>query len=83
MSDILTTILARKAEEIEQRSRIRPLSELRARALNQPVTRGFVRAIRKKLDTDEAAVIAEVKKASPSRGRDPSRLQARRDCAQL
>ena len=46
MTDILATILARKAEEIEQRSRVRPLSELRARALNQPATRGFVRAIR-------------------------------------
>ena len=68
MSDILTTILARKAEEIEQRSRVRPLPELRARALNQPVTRGFVKAIRKKLDAGEAAVIAEVKKASPSKG---------------
>lgn len=68
MSDILTTILARKAEEIEQRSRIRPLTELRTRALNQPLTRGFVKAIRKRLDAREAAVIAEVKKASPSKG---------------
>ncbi len=68
MTDILTTILARKAEEIEQRSRVRPLSELRARALNQPATRGFVRAIRNKLDAGDAAVIAEVKKASPSKG---------------
>lgn len=68
MSDILNTILARKAEEIEQRSRVRPLSELRARALNQPPTRGFVQAIRRKLGAGEAAVIAEVKKASPSKG---------------
>ena len=68
MSDILTTILARKAEEIEQRSRVRPLSEMRARAQNQPVTRGFVKAIRRKLTVGEAAVIAEVKKASPSKG---------------
>ncbi|HJW45153.1 MAG TPA: indole-3-glycerol phosphate synthase TrpC [Lysobacter sp.] len=68
MSDILTTILARKAEEIEQRSRVRPLSEMRTRAQNQPVTRGFVKAIRRKLTVGEAAVIAEVKKASPSKG---------------
>src|SRR5688572_27129475 len=68
MSDILNTILARKAEEIEQRSRVRPLSELRARALSQPPTRGFVDAIRRKLGAGEAAVIAEVKKASPSKG---------------
>ena len=68
MTDILTTILARKAEEIEQRSRVRPLSELRARALNQPATRGFVRSIRNRLQAGEPAVIAEVKKASPSKG---------------
>jgi indole-3-glycerol phosphate synthase len=68
MSDILNRILARKAEEIEQRSRIRPLSELRARALQQPPARGFVEAIRRKHAAGEAAVIAEVKKASPSKG---------------
>ncbi|MFC5571440.1 indole-3-glycerol phosphate synthase TrpC [Lysobacter yangpyeongensis] len=68
MTDILTTILARKAEEIEQRSRVRPLSELRARALAQPATRGFVRSIRQRLVAGEPAVIAEVKKASPSKG---------------
>lgn len=68
MSDILTTILARKAEEIEQRSRVRPLADLRARALQQPPTRGFVDAIHRRHAAGEAAVIAEVKKASPSKG---------------
>ena len=68
MTDILTTILARKAEEIEQRSRVRPLSELRDRARSQAPTRGFVQAMRRKLDADMPAVIAEVKKASPSKG---------------
>ncbi|GAB3754120.1 indole-3-glycerol phosphate synthase TrpC [Lysobacter olei] len=68
MSDILNRILARKAEEIEQRSRVRPLGELRARAAQQAPTRGFVRAIQRKLDAGDAAVIAEVKKASPSKG---------------
>ncbi|HEY5780809.1 MAG TPA: indole-3-glycerol phosphate synthase TrpC [Lysobacter sp.] len=68
MSDILHRILARKAEEIEQRSRIRPLDELRARALQQPPTRGFIEAIRRKHAAGDAAVIAEVKKASPSKG---------------
>lgn len=68
MSDILDTILARKAEEIQQRSRVRPLAELRARALQQPPTRGFVQSIRNKHAAGEAAVIAEVKKASPSKG---------------
>ena len=42
MSDILNRILARKAEEIEQRSRVRPLEELRVRAKQQPAPRGFV-----------------------------------------
>jgi len=68
MSDILNRILARKAEEIEQRSRVRPLDELRARAQQQLATRGFVRAIERKLQAGDAAVIAEVKKASPSKG---------------
>ena len=68
MSDILNTILARKAEEIQQRSRVRPLEDMRARAMQQPPTRGFVDAIRRKHAAGEAAVIAEVKKASPSKG---------------
>ena len=68
MSDILNRILARKAEEIEQRSRIRPLDELRTRAMQQAPARGFVRAIQRELDAGNAAVIAEVKKASPSKG---------------
>ncbi|MDR0183660.1 indole-3-glycerol phosphate synthase TrpC [Lysobacter arvi] len=68
MSDILNAILARKVEEIQQRSRVRPLEDMRARALQQPPTRGFVDAIRRKHAAGEAAVIAEVKKASPSKG---------------
>jgi len=68
MSDILSTILARKHEEIEQRSRVRSLADLRARAASQPPTRGFVDAIGRKLAAGESAVIAEVKKASPSKG---------------
>jgi indole-3-glycerol phosphate synthase len=68
MSDILDTILARKAEEIEQRSKVRSLESVRARAEAMPPTRGFVRAIHGKLDAGAPAVIAEVKKASPSKG---------------
>jgi len=68
MSDILNTILARKAEEIEQRSRVRSLADVRARAAQQPPTRGFVDAMARKLSAGQAAVIAEVKKASPSKG---------------
>ena len=68
MSDILATILARKAEEIEQRSRVRSLADLRVRTANLPPARGFVAAIKRKLAAGDAAVIAEVKKASPSKG---------------
>ena len=68
MSDILTTILARKAEEIEQRSRVRSLADLRVRTASMPPARGFVDAIKRKLAAGDAAVIAEVKKASPSKG---------------
>ncbi|ALN87655.1 indole-3-glycerol phosphate synthase family protein [Lysobacter capsici] len=68
MTDVLRTILARKVEEIEQRSRVRSLADLRARAASQPRARGFVDAIKRKHAAGEAAVIAEVKKASPSKG---------------
>ena len=68
MNDILRTILARKAEEVEQRRGVRPLADVRAAALAQPPARGFAAAIRRRLDAGEAAVIAEVKKASPSKG---------------
>ena len=68
MSDILDTILARKVEEVAQRSRTRSLADLRAIADDQAPARGFVAAIQRKLDAGEAAVIAEVKKASPSKG---------------
>jgi len=68
MSNILDTILARKHEEVRQRSQIRTLDSVRARAANQPPPRGFVEAIRRKHAAGEAAVIAEVKKASPSKG---------------
>jgi indole-3-glycerol phosphate synthase len=68
MSDILKAILARKVEEVEQRSRVRSLADLRVRVANQPPVRGFADAIKRKLAAGDAAVIAEVKKASPSKG---------------
>jgi indole-3-glycerol phosphate synthase len=68
MSDILQRILARKRDEIEERRlRVSP-ADLRARALEASPVRGFVAALRAKLAAGEAAVIAEVKKASPSKG---------------
>jgi len=68
MSDILKTILARKAEEIRERSARVSLRELSARVDDAPPVRGFVAAIEAKIATGQAGVIAEVKKASPSKG---------------
>ena len=68
MSDILQTILQRKREEVEQRRRELPLAELEARARDAEPVRGFARALRARIAAGDAAVIAEVKKASPSRG---------------
>jgi len=68
MSDILQRILARKTEEVAQRRGGRPLAELQARCADLPPPRGFVDAVRRRVGAGEAAVIAEVKKASPSKG---------------
>jgi len=68
MSDILNTILARKAEEIADRSARVPLAELMARASDASPVRGFADALHERIATGDAAVIAEIKKASPSKG---------------
>ncbi len=68
MSDILNAILARKADEIAARSARMPLSELQARARDASPVRGFADALRQAVARGEPAVIAEVKKASPSKG---------------
>jgi indole-3-glycerol phosphate synthase len=68
MADILQKILARKAEEIAERAARTSLDELAARCADAPVTRGFADAIEARIARGDAAVIAEVKKASPSRG---------------
>src|SRR5512133_316744 len=68
MSDILTKIEAYKREEIAAAKRAHPLSGVEALAKAAPAPRGFINAIRKRLAQGEYAVIAEVKKASPSRG---------------
>jgi indole-3-glycerol phosphate synthase len=68
MSDILKTILARKVEEIRQRSAQVSLRELSARCVDLADTRGFAAALHKKIADGRPAVIAEVKKASPSKG---------------
>ncbi len=68
MSDILQTILTRKAEEIRERSAQVSLPDMAARCEGLPPTRGFAAALQAKLDAGLPAVIAEVKKASPSKG---------------
>jgi len=66
--DVLKKILLRKAEEVAERKAHLPLPELKARLAGAPAVRGFVSAIRRKLASGDSAVIAEVKKASPSQG---------------
>ena len=68
MSDILNTILAVKREEVAAALAIKPQAEVRAEAEAQAATRDFVAAIRGKIAEGKAAVIAEIKKASPSKG---------------
>ena len=68
MSDILNTILARKTQEVAERSARVPLAALQARVAGAPPVRGFARALQAAIANGDAAVIAEVKKASPSKG---------------
>ena len=68
MSDILTRIEAYKREEIAAAKLAHPLGSVEALAKAAPPPRGFVSAIRRKLARGEYALIAEVKKASPSKG---------------
>ena len=68
MTDILQKILATKAEEIAAAKRARPYAEVAAAARAASPARDFEAALRAKIGTGSAAVIAEIKKASPSRG---------------
>ena len=68
MHDVLKRILARKQEEVAERRDRVSLFELKARAASAPPVRGFTDAVQAKIAAGLPAVIAEVKKASPSRG---------------
>jgi indole-3-glycerol phosphate synthase len=68
MTDILDRIETYKREEIAAAKIARPLAEVRAAAEAAAPPRGFVDALQARLDRGEPALIAEIKKASPSRG---------------
>lgn len=68
MTDILNKIIAKKREEVAAGKALRSMEQLRAELALQGSPRDFVGAIRAKIAAGQPAVIAEVKKASPSRG---------------
>lgn len=68
MSDILQRILAVKAEEVTRARQLRSESDLRREAEARRDVRGFAQAIEAKIAGGSAAVIAEIKRASPSKG---------------
>jgi indole-3-glycerol phosphate synthase len=81
MSDVLAKILAAKREEVNAAREAVPAKEMERRALDASPPRGFERALRAKAAAGLPAVIAEIKRASPSRGLiradfDPARIAA-------
>jgi indole-3-glycerol phosphate synthase len=68
MADILAKIETYKREEIAAAKRARPLAALEAQAKAAPKPRGFLRAIEQRIAGGNYALIAEIKKASPSKG---------------
>jgi len=68
MSDILKKILAVKAQEVSIARAAKPLAQMREQAVQAPPARDFAGAIRAKIAAGHPAVIAEIKKASPSKG---------------
>jgi indole-3-glycerol phosphate synthase len=66
--DILNRILARKQQEIAARRQTTSIDKLQQRACEASAPRGFVAALKHRVKQGEAAVIAEIKKASPSKG---------------
>jgi indole-3-glycerol phosphate synthase len=68
MSDILQRIVAVKRQEVERARATRDLASVRAAARGRGDVRGFEQAMRARIAQGRAAVIAEIKKASPSKG---------------
>ena len=65
---VLRRIYDRKLEEIRERKTLRTLDAVTEQALAQPAPRGFIEALQARVSAGHPAVIAEVKKASPSKG---------------
>lgn len=68
MNDILHQIIEVKKQEVKQAKAQLPLSALRQQALQADAVRGFVQALESRIVQKRPAVIAEIKKASPSKG---------------
>ena len=68
MSDILNKIIATKHEEVAAARAAKPLAAVEVEAAAQPAPRDFVGAIRNKIIHGQPGIIAEIKKASPSKG---------------
>ncbi|HEX5637839.1 MAG TPA: indole-3-glycerol-phosphate synthase TrpC, partial [Gammaproteobacteria bacterium] len=66
--DILKKILLRKREEIAERSQIISLEKMQSMARAAMPVRGFIKAIEAKIKQGKPGIIAEIKKASPSKG---------------
>ena len=81
MADVLSRILEAKRREVELARARTPLDAMRRQAARASPPRGFEEALRRKLEEGKPAVIAEIKRASPSRGLiradfDPARIAA-------
>lgn len=68
MSDILNKIIATKHEEVAAARGLKSMAQLEAEIAQQGAPRDFVAAIRQKIENGQSAVIAEIKRASPSKG---------------
>lgn len=68
MSDVLAKICEEKRDHVSIRRKVVPLADIRSMAANAPKTRGFANALTFKAKSGQYALIAEIKKASPSKG---------------